>query len=433
MADALLVAHDLGYLTEADIGLMRASEDADIRAAVNAIDTPSPLHEGGLVPVISYYEVGSALRREFAAIEADPREGVTPKRAAWLAREAKRRALSFWGAAIGDAIREGRLSADAEADFLADFVANHCRQAFAEGIRCAIESAARIEGFTAAAALYARYREVLLKFWRINDAELRKTLRVIFRRLYRLGIAELGALAQCQIGVYDLARPVSENMVATPELLEEARQMAAMIAADAELSAVLPVCLVFGSRLKGYGEEDADADLAVFVRAGTPYARMYEITDMLNTKLVHGMFRGAPLVFWLDHGEEGLRVHDFSDPQAGYAQSYCTHVLFGAVWAGEEAIVRHLREQLLLSYLRRTDIRVEDQNARMVWLCEMERDALLYRLLHYGYARFFPSRGGIETPFSFCIEGQSAFYDPGYRELASRLYLRRVFLPIAGQ
>jgi hypothetical protein len=58
----------------------------------------------------------------------------------------------------------------------------------------------------------------------------------------------------------------------------------------------------------------------------------------------------------------------------------------------------------------------------------MERDTVLYRLLHKGYERYFP----IQSPYAgaTAIDGDSAFYDPRFRRFATELYLGRVFLPL---
>jgi hypothetical protein len=59
----------------------------------------------------------------------------------------------------------------------------------------------------------------------------------------------------------------------------------------------------------------------------------------------------------------------------------------------------------------------------------MERDTLLYRLMHKGYEQFFPRFGGDED-YANRVDGESMFWDSGYRWLATRLFVNRVFLPI---
>jgi hypothetical protein len=70
-----------------------------------------------------------------------------------------------------------------------------------------------------------------------------------------------------------------------------------------------------------------------------------------------------------------------------------------------------LGERLLMPYLRETNEAVRD-----VWLREMERDLLQYRLLHRGYERFHVPRDDV-------------FLDDGYRMTASTLYASHVFIP----
>jgi hypothetical protein len=59
----------------------------------------------------------------------------------------------------------------------------------------------------------------------------------------------------------------------------------------------------------------------------------------------------------------------------------------------------------------------------------MERDTLQYRLMHKGYERFFPAYGGMKTPHGDRIDGESIFWDSGYRDAAIKLFANRVFLP----
>src|SRR3989344_723642 len=84
------------------------------------------------------------------------------------------------------------------------------------------------------------------------------------------------------------------------------------------------------------------------------------------------------------------------------------HVLFGGAWYGEKEFIEKSYRDLLSKYL------VESPK-RKTWLEEMERDAIQYRLMHNGYERFFP----------VCKEG--AFYDSGFRKMATEIFLKKVF------
>src|SRR6185295_13438322 len=109
--------------------------------------------------------------------------------------------------------------------------------------------------------------------------------------------------------------------------------------------------------------------------------------------------------------------------------STLTHVLFEGAWGGNKNTIRELYEKLLVDYLYSKGKTVLQHDARTFWLKEIERDTLQYRLMHKGYARFFPKQGGIDTDHSSGIDSNSAFWDSGYRRLASKLFIDKVFLP----
>jgi len=83
----------------------------------------------------------------------------------------------------------------------------------------------------------------------------------------------------------------------------------------------------------------------------------------------------------------------------------------------------------LAPYLRETDKKIMNREARGLYLEEMERDILQYRLMHKGYERFFPPAGGLHSAHADKVDGESMFWDSGYRQLATKLFASRVFLP----
>jgi hypothetical protein len=100
------------------------------------------------------------------------------------------------------------------------------------------------------------------------------------------------------------------------------------------------------------------------------------------------------------------------------------HVLFGGAWFGDLELVKELHAKLLTPYLF-----TENKSLREVCLRELERDNLQYRLLHKGYDYLFPAGKRLQTNY---IDAHCAFYDSGYRMLATKLFLKKVFLPRLG-
>jgi hypothetical protein len=223
----------------------------------------------------------------------------------------------------------------------------------------------------------------------------------------------MGAIEDPPWGRLGLSRPrLDGTCFGDPHLHElVARQLGPLL----DSPRLYPAGIFFGSRLKGYAASDADLDLAVFVRPGVTAA------PRLPPKTVE---------VWLDeHGDE-LRVRDFPAPQATQAGSDWVHVLFGGAWYGDRATIEMLHARLLAPYLRSRQVAPDGRPARALWLEELERDVLQYRLLHRGYARLQPRRGGLPaTPSTARLDPASTFWDEGYRRLATLLYLERVFLP----
>src|SRR3989344_8462558 len=99
---------------------------------------------------------------------------------------------------------------------------------------------------------------------------------------------------------------------------------------------VEPVSLLFGSQLKGYGTKTADADIAVFIKPGTPRSEKDHLETQLAAVFDHEKIGGKVVMFWLDETIAGPVIHDFEHPTHTDAESTWTHILFGATWHGNK-------------------------------------------------------------------------------------------------
>ena len=70
----------------------------------------------------------------------------------------------------------------------------------------------------------------------------------------------------------------------------------------------------------------------------------------------------------------------------------------------------------------------ENKNFRRQALESIEKDALQYRLMHKGYERFCAPCGGSALKKQTSLDGNSPFWDSGYRAMATKLFVERVFL-----
>jgi hypothetical protein len=215
-----------------------------------------------------------------------------------------------------------------------------------------------------------------------------------------------------------------------PAEMKKIKNFIQAIEDDSQLKGmVYPSVLVYGSRLKGYGEQDADIDLSLFIKPGVSHSQQARIRQLVQNALDTSEIKDPPTEFWLDEVGEQLEVHDFDDYDYLKAQSNWAHLLFGAAWVGSQETIAELQRKLLPTYFYETDKEMHGYNLRKVWLEELERDTLQYRLMHKGYQRHFPAVGGFKQPNTKPIDGNSVFWDSGYRRLASSLFIDKVFLP----
>lgn len=431
ITDALPVMADLGLLAEKKIQQMKQSPDQLLNSMAAVIEakmqTKKPPPETRQ-KAITLSSVQEEISKELSLINDNEYGNITEKRKGWLIQKNGQEVIKTLGADIATAINENKLTDEVIADFLASGASKPSKQVLIEGISQAIESIASTN-LTQAQALCEKYQEALLPLWKSNSPSIQEDLAKTFRRLHQLGLVNDNQLAELNITIPKLAGPFSENLKLMQKEMGDIKKMTASIESNPELSKLIyPVALVYGSRLKGYGAANADIDLAVFVRPGISFDSHDRLQELLKETFAQEK-AGDVLEFWLEEKDENLNVRDFADSDISLGESSCTYILFGAAWEGNKEVMAELREKLLVPYM--SDVKKEfyGHDARTIYVEELERDTLQYRLMHKGYERFYPPYGGIHTPHSNEIDGESMFWDSGYRQLATKLYASRVFLP----
>ena len=434
IADALPVLADLGFIHEAELARMQASGDSFIRdkAALVASSTDKTNKQDALeIKYITLPLIRRQLNDDFELIDAEKYNGITKKREAWLRQEKKQKAIESAGDDIEAAIIHGELSDEAVTEFVTPEASPVSQQALIDGIRKAIESAARTDK-QQAQALYEKYRETLFSLLsKCYIPEIRDALSKTFSRLHGLDIISTEQLHALGLTIPALAGPFSENLNGMKRELDDIKNITASIEKDTEISQyIYPVALVFGSRLKGYGAQTADIDVGVFVKPGVSIDDMKKLQALLKKTFAHGKIQDEVVEFWLEETKDGLGVRDFEKPETLTGDSWWTHILFGAAWEGNKDAINKLHEKLLAPYLYDDKEKMaHGREARGLYLEELERDTLQYRLMHKGYERFRPPYGGIRTPHADLIDGKSMFWNSGYRQTATKLFADRVFLP----
>lgn len=429
IADTLPVLSDMGLLTQTEMKRMESSQDslAVRMARIIASATQSKVERMEATnEAITFSSIEATLRETFSLIDTKERGDISKKRIKWLVGKEKQEAIASSGNEISVAILDGTLiSATAEA-FLAQNIDAATKEAFISGVRQAVESAPAVD----APALYARYKEALLTLWREDASGVHEALVKTFARLHSLTVVDEAQLSQLNIQIPKLAGPFSDNLKFMKPEIHEIRKMIASVESNPELSSLIyPVALVYGSRLKGYGGESADIDLAVFIKPGTSFDDRTKLQALLAQTFSHERIEGNLVEFWLEETPDGLAVQDFPQLDVLLGEPYDTHVLFGAAWEGDAEVMQQLREKLLVPYMYDQPKEIRGMGARKLYIEEIERDALQYRLMHKGYEKFFAPYGGIHTPHADSVDGKSMFWDSGYRQMATKLFVNRVFLP----
>ncbi|MBI4257238.1 nucleotidyltransferase domain-containing protein [Candidatus Uhrbacteria bacterium] len=407
IVDTLPVLRDMGFL-EGDRGGVK--------------ETP----EGSEVTRIS---IESQLDSDFRRIDSADYGDITKKREAWLKQDKKRKAIESASETIQRVLEAGILDCETGRTFVFPEASAQVSQAFVEGVRKAVEAKAR-EDQAQAQGLYATHRETLESLWQSRDSQVREALAKTFYRLHGLGIVSDTELQAQGLVIPALAGPFSENLKHLQPEVAEVRRIVEAVERDSQLSKFMyPVVLLYGSRLKGYGSENSDIDVAVFVRPDVDSKQKEVMRALLAQHFSHEKIGGEVAEFWTKEEGGELRVRDFEEYDPKIAERIWTYVLFGAAWEGDAKAVAELRTKLLVPYFYDDKKTLYNRDVRALYLEELERDTLQYRLMHKGYEKFYPSYGGMNTPHADSIDGKSMFWDSGYRQMATKLYASRVFLP----
>lgn len=193
---------------------------------------------------------------------------------------------------------------------------------------------------------------------------------------------------------------------------------------------MLPLCIGYGSQFKGYAAPESDMDIAVFLKPGTPQDKHADIDRELAQLFGPGVVR-----FGLrgDHENGPLSIVPRLEAARGVGGEDWAHVLFAGAWiaptGAARADISNLQMRLLRPYLSAD---ADTLRARCDW--QLERDAILSRLLQKGFARLHR----VSPMQPVCMDlgtlkpiagwnpalGSPAFYDDRFRRTASKRFVR---------
>ncbi len=297
-----------------------------------------------------------------------------------------------------------------------------------EAIRKTLLSSAR-QDIEKASSLYTLYQPLLLRLRSEEIPVLQDSVRKLFFHLHTARIITTEDLHTLGLEAPKLDASFETRQGALETEARTAHALTQAIAGHPELSQQLyPVAILIGSKMKGYAKTKTDFDVAVFVRPGTMEEARQKLQTQLTEIFEQQGIDGSAMEFWLEEEDESLSIRDYENPDPHRGDSTLPHPLLGA-WYGDQKAIAELYKKLMPGYLYSKGKEILGEDARQIWLKGMEHDILQYRLMHKGYREFFPSQGGISTPHANDIDGDSAFYDSGYRRLATKLFIDKVFLP----
>ena len=440
--DSFGVLDDLGLLTDENMRYMQKSSDKLLRDTAMVIKnadrissnkpedvTATEKDKDWLIGLVKQIQDD---RSEIRARLETQKNVISKPRADWEKLRDEQGVVEMYSEEIASAMTEGSISAEDINNFISSNTDKVCVLTGIASIKRSLEKMVTKNPEQAREA-YETFIGTFVGLWEQNDPAIQDAIEHALSHLLALKIADKKDLERLGIEIPDLGEGLQ---IKDDETVTEFSDIAKTIEENEELSRfVFPIVIAYGSKVKGYGRRMADKDIAVFIRPDVTDPDKPKIKNILDEMCKKHNIKGEALEFWLENkevktGEEagGLKIKDSEDPKSLTGRSTFTHVLFKGVWCGQKEAMEELYAKLLSGYLKpdKTD---EEKEMRRVCLEEMERDTLQYRLMHKGYANFYPERGGIHTKHSANIDSESAFWDSGYRRLATKLFLRKVFLP----
>lgn len=304
------------------------------------------------------------------------------------------------------------------------------RHASIEGIYIALAQLSLVDP-DRSRAVFNECRGVLQSYLHSDDTRVRARAQSTYRRLRYLGVIDMEVMRESGVRIPRLDGPFSENLDSLEHELSDLRAILDRLQSSPDLRGVIyPLIALGGSRLKGYGDEASDVDVSIFLRPEMQYSDCPRIRALLQEAFTVNGVTYDPIQFWLEELDRGeLGVHDFDDSGVHTGGSDWTHILFGNVWVGDDEAVRELQRRLLGHYFWRPDDTSQAEIRRERHLERIEQDVLQYRLMHKGYERHYPRYGSVQLGVNDAVDGSSVYWESGYRHLATRLFLRNVFLP----
>lgn len=428
VADALTVANSTGQLSKEQLDCMHHSTSRFVQNIEKLLRNDTV----DINEKVSTQEP-YALLKEAAEVWKNEEESLstnlsmTENRKKWLLDQRIKYIAGVYGESLNHSISHGTLGLETLQNLVTNDRTLLNSLVVIHAVRSAIESLVHEEPETAQ-NIVTQFTLLLESFRTENNPQVQEEVVRTLYHFHSLGILTDQELIMRGFALPLLGAPASHIMYSIKKEVSAFTNVVKHIETHPELSKMLyPIVILLGSRTKGYASGEADLDTAVFVRPGVPEenrARLQQLTD----EVLANAGAGKAMEFWLKESGNSLTIQDFENPDPQRGDSTLVHPLLG-FWCGSEAATTELYQKMMPQYVYSKDKKILGEEARAMWLKALEHEVLQYRLLHKGYDRFNARLGKIQSPHNDMIDGASSFYDPGFRRLATKLYIDKVFLP----
>ncbi len=431
IGDALTVMADLNLLSANDLEYMERSDDQFMQNMARIIRAKERNGEAGEPQTSSPDALLSGAESDEKRLleKMHDTAEMTEGRRTWVTETETQKIVDRYAIELSAHMSEDELGTERFKERVAEQTASDLKRSVLVGaVRHHFETRAH-EDLTTVQQEFDAYLPILAELRTHGSPRVQREIDRTVHHLHSLGVLSIDELER-----FGLPRPLlgasSQEILNTlRDDIREFTSAAEHLDTHPELKKlVYPVVVFLGSRMKGYATDSADLDIAVFVRPGTTEDERGHLQTLLNETFAHTKAEGKAMEFWLSEENDILTINDYFDPDPQRGDSTLPHPLIGA-WCGDRSAISELYSKLMPGYLHSHDKTILGVPARKVWLKEIEHNVLQYRLMHKGYDRFNARQGGIRTPHRDEIDGDSSFYDSGFRRLATKLYIERVFLP----
>lgn len=299
------------------------------------------------------------------------------------------------------------------------------------GVGLAMRSLFKAIKLSKSKSLLEENENKIIDKWFHGSTHEKEEIKTGLNHIVRLGV-DTTLHKRLSIDILDLSEPMPINM---PEFLRAdgkiLKDIARKIKEDPEISKyIYPSILVFGSRIRGYARIDGDFDMAIFVKPNITWGDRSKIISILSTKMPEIKNIDRVMEYWISEkdGDYSIKVPDSKLPDTVIGPQQI-HFIWGGVWLGDSQMTNKLKSDLVKKYTNLERFEEQKETVRTTLLRQIELSVLQYRLMHKGYKKLYPSAKSEKIEALKSIDGNSDFWDKGFRRIATNLFLKSVFLP----